>query len=135
MAVFANCRSQFLLDSLGRCIYLSVSYDSTFCHEFTSQFGLAIILFIRETLIKPRLNRVASTSVYKWPDTGIVWPASKRVRPTMAESWLGARTQRTATVVGGCGVCVFASVSVCVYTTVRMHTTRTWTFKMSGQGI
>ena len=31
----------------------------------------------------------------------------------MTESWLGAPTQRTATVVGGCGVCLFASVSVC----------------------
>ena len=39
-------------------------------------------------------------SVYKWPATGIVWPASKMVRPTMTESWLGAQTQRTATVVG-----------------------------------
>ena len=31
----------------------------------------------------------------------------------MMGSWLGARTQRTATVVGGGGVCVFASVSLC----------------------
>ena len=30
----------------------------------------------------------------------------------MMESWLGAPTLRTATVVGGVGVCVFASVSV-----------------------
>ena len=31
----------------------------------------------------------------------------------MTESWLGAPTLRTATVMGGVGVCVFASVSVC----------------------
>ena len=42
----------------------------------------------------------------------IVSPASKAVRPT-TESWLGAPIQRTPTVVGGGGVCVFASVSVC----------------------
>ena len=45
---------------------------------------------------------------------GIVSPASKAVRPT-TESWLGALVQRTATVVGGVGVCVcvFDIVSVC----------------------
>ena len=42
----------------------------------------------------------------------IVSPASKAVRPT-TESWLGAPIQRTVTVVGGGGVSVFASVSVC----------------------
>ena len=41
----------------------------------------------------------------------IVSPASKAVRLT-TESWLGAPIQRTATVVGGGGVCVFASVHV-----------------------
>ena len=48
-------------------------------------------------------------SVNEWPATGIVWPASKRGRPTMTESWLGAPTLRTATVVGG-GECVCACV-------------------------
>ena len=42
----------------------------------------------------------------------IVSPASKAVRPTMTDR-LGAPIQRTATVVGRGGVCVFASVSVC----------------------
>ena len=42
----------------------------------------------------------------------IVSPASKAVRQTMTD-WLGAPIQRTATVVGGMGVCVFASVSLC----------------------
>ena len=42
----------------------------------------------------------------------VVSPASKAVRPTMTD-WLGAPIQRTSTVVGGGGVCVFASVSVC----------------------
>ena len=70
---------------------------------------------IREKLQKPRLNRVASTSVYKLPATGIVWPASKRVRPIMTELWLGARTQRTATAVGrGGGVRVLECERVSV---------------------
>ena len=53
----------------------------------------------------------------------IVSPASKAGRPTMTPSWLGAPIQRTATVVGGVGVCVFASVSgcarACVHACVR----------------
>ena len=81
--MFANCRSQFLLDSLGRCLYLSVSSDSTFCHEFTFQSGLAIFLFAKNF------------------------------------KNLGARTQRTATVVDGGGVSVFASVSGCARACVR----------------
>ena len=48
----------------------------------------------------------------------IVSPAWKAVRPTMTDC-LGAPIQRTATVVGGGGVCVFASVSVCARACVR----------------
>ena len=81
-----------------------------------------MIFSLREKLQKPRLNRVASTSVYKCPGTGIVRPASKRVRPTMTPSWLGARTQRTATVVGG-GVrvreCECVCARACVHACVR----------------
>ena len=38
--------SQLLIDRIGRCIQLLVSTDTTLCHEFPSQFGLAF--FIRE---------------------------------------------------------------------------------------
>ena len=44
LSMLANCRSQFLLDRLGRCLKLFVSTDSPSCHEFVSQFGLAIFL-------------------------------------------------------------------------------------------
>ena len=49
-SLFANCRSQLLLDHLGRCLKLVVgpSTDSTSCHEFASQFGLAIF-YTRKT--------------------------------------------------------------------------------------
>ena len=49
LSTFANCKSQFLLDRLGRCITLFVSTDSTSCHEFPSQFGLAIFLYAKNT--------------------------------------------------------------------------------------
>ena len=51
--MFANCRSQFLLDRLGRCLY--VSSDSTSCHEFASQFCPAF--FVRKTSINYHESR------------------------------------------------------------------------------
>ena len=41
--MLANGRSQFLLDRLGRCLKLFVSTGSPSYHEFSSQFGLAIL--------------------------------------------------------------------------------------------
>ena len=36
-----------MLDRLGRCLKLFLSSDSTPCHEFASQFGLAIFLYAK----------------------------------------------------------------------------------------
>ena len=60
LSMFANCRSQFLLDRPGRCLKLFVSTESTSCHEFASHFGLAIF-YTRKT---PQRNQVARASVY-----------------------------------------------------------------------
>ena len=60
----ANCRSQFLLDRLGRCLKLFVSTESKSWHEFASQFCLAIVSCIRGKHPTPLGNRVASVSVY-----------------------------------------------------------------------
>ena len=46
MSLFANCRSQFLLDRLGRCLKLFVSTVIPSSHEFASQFGLVIIIIM-----------------------------------------------------------------------------------------
>ena len=62
LSQLANCRSQLLLDNLGRCLKLFVSTESTSCHEFASQFGLDFC--IREKHSKPRGIRTASASVY-----------------------------------------------------------------------
>ena len=40
LSTFANCRSQFLLNRLRRCLKLIVFSRGTSCHEFASQFGL-----------------------------------------------------------------------------------------------
>ena len=59
-ATFADCRSQFLLDRLGRCLKLIVSYRGTSSHEFTSQFGLEFFYtrktYINYRKIRPSLN-------------------------------------------------------------------------------
>ena len=46
-SMFANDKSQLLLDRLGRCLKLFVSTDSTSCHEFVSQFGLELCYLIK----------------------------------------------------------------------------------------
>ena len=47
LSQLANCRVQFLLDRLGRCLKLFVSTESTSSHEFESQFGLEIVLYAK----------------------------------------------------------------------------------------
>ena len=71
----ANCRSQFLLDRLGRCLKLFISTESTSCHEFASQFGLQFFYTqkIPNTIAK---NTVAYAIVYlnEAPTDGVVVP-------------------------------------------------------------
>ena len=55
LSVLANSTSQFLLDRLGR--------QSISCHEFASQFGLAIVLYPKNTQ-NYRKYRVAHANVY-----------------------------------------------------------------------
>ena len=59
-SMLANCRSQFLLDRLGRCLKLFVSTESISCNEFASQFGLAICLYEKNY----REYRIARMNVY-----------------------------------------------------------------------
>ena len=42
--MLANSWSQFVLDRIGRCLKLFVTTESISCHEFSSQFGLAIFV-------------------------------------------------------------------------------------------
>ena len=62
LSTFADCRSQFLLDRLGRCLKLIVSSGSTSCHEFASQFGLAFFLYAKNI---HKLSRMPSLA-HKW---------------------------------------------------------------------
>ena len=88
---------------------LIVSSESISCHEFASQFGLEFVLYAKKNH-KHIVNTVARMLFISMDHRpAIVSPASKAVRPTMTESWLGAPKQRTATVVGGVSGCA----SVC----------------------
>ena len=64
--MLANCRSQFLLERLGRCLKLFVSTDSPSCHEFAFQFGLAIF-FTRKTPKNYREDRVSRKCLLNEP--------------------------------------------------------------------
>ena len=57
-----NCSSQSLLDRLGRCLKLSVSTDTS-SHEFTSQFGLAIFVYAKNTQKLSRRLSLTQVSV------------------------------------------------------------------------
>ena len=61
LSLLANCRPQFLLDCLGRCLKLFISTGSTSSHESASQFGLAIFLYAKNTQklsLRPSLAKV-----------------------------------------------------------------------------
>ena len=51
---------EFLLDRLGICLKLVVSTESISCREFASQFGLAIVLYAKNTHTNVYLNEAAS---------------------------------------------------------------------------
>ena len=59
-ATFADCRSQFFLDRLGRCLKLIVSYRGTSSHECASQCGLAFLYTWKTSInyreCRPSLN-------------------------------------------------------------------------------
>ena len=62
LSQLANCRSQCLLDRLGRCLKQFVSTERTSCREFASQFGLDF--FLTRKTPKSSGKPVARTIVY-----------------------------------------------------------------------
>ena len=70
LSQLANCRLQFLLNRLGRCIKLFVSTERTSSHEFTSRFGLYIFLNAKNT---QKLWRIPSRPRARLRDCSIEW--------------------------------------------------------------
>ena len=52
-----------MLNRLGRCLKLFVSTQSASCHDFASQFGLAIFLYVKNTQKLSRRPRPVQVSV------------------------------------------------------------------------
>ena len=75
--MLANCRSQLFLNRLGRCLKLFISTDSTSCHEFASQFGLAFSLYAKNTHKLSRRPTLAHT-----------WLLNESAAPVTMPSWL-----------------------------------------------
>ena len=86
LSVLATCRSQFLLDRLGRCLKLIVCSQGTSCHEFASQFGLEF--FYTQKKPKPDspaccLFQVVGSALR--PDKQLNWKLQNR------PSWVASR--------------------------------------------
>ena len=99
LSMLANSWSQFLLDRLRRCLKLFISTESISCHEFASQFGLAIFLYAKNTQ-NYREYCVAYATVYL------------NDRSTQTH-----RTATSWTAMGGCvhvRLCACACVCACV---------------------
>ena len=129
MSKLANCRSQLLLDGFGRCLKLFVLSESTSCHKFASQFGLAIF-YMRKTH-KTSGNRITLACVYlNEAPTGHSWPAEQAKRGGVNFFVVGRTlTHRTATTwtltaVGGRRVrdCVCVCVCVCACVMCVLYT-------------
>ena len=77
LSVLANYRSRFLLDRLGICVQLFVSTDSTSCHEFASQIGLDIFVYVKNTQNYHKYRVAYATVFLNEAATGDSTPAKR----------------------------------------------------------
>ena len=99
LSTFADCRSQFLLDRLERCLKLFVSSGSTSCHEFASQFGLAFFLYAKNIHKLSRMPSLAHMAV-EWTshtDNNAVTVESLATRRSRNNCGHTAKNQRVKT--------------------------------------
>ena len=125
LSQLANCRSQFLLDRLGRCLKLFVSTESTSRHEFASQFGLEFFN-TRKTLKPSGKPGRQCQCLFQWSATSHCrqWSRPSRLGATDPSNidnlsdmcvWVCARVRADA-----CArVCVRSCARSCVRACVR----------------
>ena len=120
MSLFANCRSQFLLDRLGRCIKLILSSESISCYEIASQFGLEFVLYAKETSHLSLIQSRPHVVYFNGSPTGHCLASVESGAPNH-DGQIGCTDTANSDGRGVCGVCVFASVSVwaCMRACVR----------------
>ena len=118
MSKLANCRSQFLLDRLGRSLKLFVSSESTSCHKFASQFGLAIFVFAMnaQNFGKPDRPRMCLFE----------WSSDAHCRQWNRPSRLGATNPSHSANLNGSAVCVRARVRACVRDVFSIYDNNIW---------
>ena len=119
LSLFANCRSQFLLDRLGRCLKQIVSSESISCHEFASQFGLKFVLYAKKN---PNLSLIQSRPhvvYFNGSPTGHCLASVESGAPNHDGLIVRTDISNSEGRGGGVGVCVFASVGVCARACVR----------------
>ena len=112
--MFVHCRSQFLIDRLGRCLKLIVSSESISCHEFVSQFGLEFVLYAKN--LKPIVNTESpACCLFQWiTDQPLSRQRRKRCAQPWRTDWAHRYSEQRRSWWGEVGgVCVFASVGVC----------------------
>ena len=113
LSLFANCRSQFLLDFFGICLKLFVRTESTAFHEFAYQFGLAIC-FMREKHPTTCGHRVACASVYlNEPAAVHLSPATSRKEALTASRLHASDPSKNDNTNGDGRVCVCAWGCAC----------------------
>ena len=117
--MLANCRSQFLLDRLGRCLKLFVSTETISCHEFASQFGQAIFLYSKNNQNYLEY-RVAHVNVMNEAATGHCSPVV--VDRSLATKYMGGKNSDR---IGPSGIRLSQNWEM---QQVKMATTRDYTF-------
>ena len=123
LSQLANCRSQFLLDRLGRCLKLFVSTESTSCHEFASQFGLANFVYVKNTQ-NYREYRVARATVYLNEAATSHWSPAEPVKRGVNSVMVGRH--QTVTTWTAAGRCVRACVRACVRDVFAIYNNSIW---------
>ena len=113
LSAFANCRSQFLLDRLGKCLLTVRIVWQYILSRVRVSVRPSIFLYAKNFQNLWEIGWPVHLFISMSRRSAIVSPASERVRPTTTESWLGAPKQRTATVVCG-GVHECAYIRACV---------------------
>ena len=105
-------------DRLGRCLKLIVSSESISCHEFASQFGLEFVLYAKKN---PNISLIQSRPhvvYFNGSPTGHCLASVESGAPNH-DGLIGRTDTANSDGLGGGGVCVFASVSVCARAYMR----------------
>ena len=132
LSMLVNCSSPLLLDRLGTCLKLFVSSESTSCYEFASQFGLAIVLYAKNTQNIGETGSTARVLIWMKQRPAIDSQRNRRKR-SLTPSRSGATDPSNSDNMNGDGgvcLCVCARacarVFACVYDLLAIYDNTIW---------